>query len=1028
MTAGPFVYEIIFRGNATSATAAAKEVLAATGALAAETQGAAAVTGQDTAATVQNATVKRDAARASREAAAAAAAEASAREALRKATTSTDGFAATLPAQAPTPAMTNWPPVVPPVPRPGPASPGGGIGAATAYSTNLMSQWNDIAVMAMAGQNPMMLMMQQGTQVTQVFGLMRASGLSVGTALRASFMGMLNPMSLATMAAIGFGTAAVQWLMNSREEAKSLEDALGDLEKSSRAAASALKDARAGTADLASDFGTGAKTAREMNVAILALTRAQSVADLKVALESIGDAIGDVSSMGVVRLGKLENQFNLTNKGAVRVKDAMDMFRHATTPEAQELGAKRLAEALAEAEYNTEGASKEATSFGENVARVVLEAVRLRGTTEQQLALEKALEQAGIDVPFKDAAKAAQDLAKETLKALEDSRKARGEGLARARELSTGLAMTQKIGEATAKYGADSLAVKRLQLEVDRQQFEQQIKSMTLSEERKKQLLALWDMAKGLQSADPFGSLAAGREYLRTQQDSIAKSQLELGLIGQTEAARRRILALYEAELQIRDMHHDRNGEEAVKIRQAAVAAAEAEAKTKRVRDAWGEVQKAGENAIDGIFAALKKGDIGGALESIASEIGTMFEELAITNPLKNAIFGSDYATMGDVGGLGGIWDRLTGKAGPLEIAGISSKSVGAMSVTAGQVIINAGLGGIAGLGGGNTNGAPFAGLGGSNDVQSQVWNYFSDKGLAPHQVAAILGNVAGESAFNPLAAGDFKNGQATSFGLFQHHGPRADGLLAALGGKGGLGNVQGQLDYVWGELNNSHAGALAALKAAPDLAGATDAWMRKFEVPSQEAMMASWPDRLAAAETAMSKFGDTTLLATSQLGTMGTGMDGFGTALAQALQGSVGGSGSLLGTLLGALAHGLKIPGFAGGGSHAGGFRVVGENGPELEYTGPSTILPADLTRRVLRGGANQAQAPIDARPMINIINQSSAQVHGEVRETTSASGQRQYALVMSDAVAAGLTANGGKARRVMASSYGLQQKGVVR
>ncbi|MCU1382255.1 MAG: hypothetical protein JWL71_952 [Acidobacteria bacterium] len=35
-------------------------------------------------------------------------------------------------------------------------------------------------------------------------------------------------------------------------------------------------------------------------------------------------------------------------------------------------------------------------------------------------------------------------------------------------------------------------------------------------------------------------------------------------------------------------------------------------------------------------------------------------------------------------------------------------------------------------------------------------------------------------------------------------------------------------------------------------------------------------------------------------------------------------------------------VPGFASGGDHAGGWRVVGENGPELEYTGPSTIYPA--------------------------------------------------------------------------------------
>ncbi|WP_377810627.1 hypothetical protein [Azospirillum sp. A29] len=37
------------------------------------------------------------------------------------------------------------------------------------------------------------------------------------------------------------------------------------------------------------------------------------------------------------------------------------------------------------------------------------------------------------------------------------------------------------------------------------------------------------------------------------------------------------------------------------------------------------------------------------------------------------------------------------------------------------------------------------------------------------------------------------------------------------------------------------------------------------------------------------------------------------------------------------------KIPGFATGGGHAGGLRIVGEHGPELEATGPARIWTAD-------------------------------------------------------------------------------------
>lgn len=45
----------------------------------------------------------------------------------------------------------------------------------------------------------------------------------------------------------------------------------------------------------------------------------------------------------------------------------------------------------------------------------------------------------------------------------------------------------------------------------------------------------------------------------------------------------------------------------------------------------------------------------------------------------------------------------------------------------------------------------------------------------------------------------------------------------------------------------------------------------------------------------------------------------------------------------------GGTLPAFALGGQHAGGLRLVGENGPELEYTGPSTIMSNSNTRSLL-------------------------------------------------------------------------------
>lgn len=52
---------------------------------------------------------------------------------------------------------------------------------------------------------------------------------------------------------------------------------------------------------------------------------------------------------------------------------------------------------------------------------------------------------------------------------------------------------------------------------------------------------------------------------------------------------------------------------------------------------------------------------------------------------------------------------------------------------------------------------------------------------------------------------------------------------------------------------------------------------------------------------------------------------------------------------------YGVKIPGFADGGDFYGGMRLVGENGPELEMTGPSRILNSSQLQGMLMGGLKE-------------------------------------------------------------------------
>lgn len=68
------------------------------------------------------------------------------------------------------------------------------------------------------------------------------------------------------------------------------------------------------------------------------------------------------------------------------------------------------------------------------------------------------------------------------------------------------------------------------------------------------------------------------------------------------------------------------------------------------------------------------------------------------------------------------------------------------------------------------------------------------------------------------------------------------------------------------------------------------------------------------------------------------------------------------------------EIPGFAAGGFHSGGLRLVGENGPELEVTGPSRIYSASQTAAMLGGGGDSGS--------VAELRQLRAEIHNDLRQ----------------------------------------------
>ncbi|WP_423209124.1 hypothetical protein E2976_18435 [Paracoccus yeei] len=169
--------------------------------------------------------------------------------------------------------------------------------SAAGANANLVSQFNDIGVMLAAGQSPLQLALQQGTQISQVLTQM-GGGVGALRAIGSAFVGMLNPVSLATIGVIGFGAAAVQWLMPAKDEAKKTKDAFDALKDSMSTYNDALSVSLLYTGEAEKQYGEEARRGAEIARRIMTIeaekTRSSVRSILAKAYSEMGfDAFGD---------------------------------------------------------------------------------------------------------------------------------------------------------------------------------------------------------------------------------------------------------------------------------------------------------------------------------------------------------------------------------------------------------------------------------------------------------------------------------------------------------------------------------------------------------------------------------------------------------------------------------------------------------------------------------------------------------------------------------------------------------------
>lgn len=241
---------------------------------------------------------------------------------------------------------------------------GGQARLAGGHTANLAAQFNDIGLMLASGQSPLMLAMQQGTQVNQVLAQMGTNGVSRVQALQTAFLSVISPANLVTFAVIAGGAALAQYgisALGATRETRNLEDTLEDLQEAASAMSRAADILSRSVDDLREEYGDLTDQVIELaraqlqlgqaEAAVLLRRQAREVRDLADAYGVLNDETGRNLAIGALvdqteALRQLRQDFDLTGEAAQTVSDAFSELLNAQTIDEQANAFGRVAEAM----------------------------------------------------------------------------------------------------------------------------------------------------------------------------------------------------------------------------------------------------------------------------------------------------------------------------------------------------------------------------------------------------------------------------------------------------------------------------------------------------------------------------------------------------------------------------------------------------------------------------------------------------------------------------------------------------------
>jgi hypothetical protein len=522
------------------------------------------------------------------------------------------------------------------------------------------AQFQDIAVQLAGGQSPFLIALQQGTQLSFLLEMLAARGIGVGQALAGAFAFILSPIGIATVAVIALGGYLIQYFTQAQDK---VDKTNALFEKHAQLIQS---------------------VAREWGDAVPELKRYADELERTVNLQKLQDAAKDKRSEVVTQVSGAFNTLADNQPGIINLLSSASV-----QPKSQlhELGVamESLQDKVNNGTVTFEDFSKARDIATKTAVTTGRDDIKDFANEFGRLVynVQAALEKLGL---FEDQVK---KITNPSFLQTQD----------KIQSLTSGQIKEDQFNfdNRTSK---DFLPSNNIPVPTRRpSDFDKE------EEEVKGLKKAYGDEASAINEATK-----AYNSLVQAQNNSLQRLSLEANLIGASAQERAVAIARLDAEQKARQANVGITQQQIDKLKDEAAAQAQLKLKVDQMTAGWKTVQDAGMSAIDQLTASI--GDLDTSAKQLALNlVNTLLDplkELAIANPLKNAIYGTNLPTMESIGGFSGFFDALSGKKAP-PLAAMPSSTTGTMTVTAGVVTVNGpmagttpGLGGLANVLGGD--------------------------------------------------------------------------------------------------------------------------------------------------------------------------------------------------------------------------------------------------------------------------------------------------------------------------------------